>query len=250
MDLETLITKAQQRYRTTPDLVADVLREAILNGVFKSGQSLRQDEIAAKFGVSRIPIREALRQLEGEGLIVSFPHRGAVVATLSREELLEICDIRCALETLAIRLAIPHITEETLRRAEEIPASAEHEKNVVAYWTELNWRFHSTLYSSAGRPRLVSMIKLQHTLMDRYLRVHVTLLKYEVQGTQEHRQILEACRAHDSEKAVALLEHHIKKVGELLMAYLQPEQNDQQEEVPTNTINPSLLVSGGKTDAG
>src|SRR5437868_10445798 len=98
MSIGELDTEAVRRRRTTPGMVADVLRDAIRSGDLKGGQPLRQDELAAQFGLSRIPVREALRRLEGEGLVTVNPHRGAVVSILSNEELHEICEIRVALE--------------------------------------------------------------------------------------------------------------------------------------------------------
>jgi DNA-binding GntR family transcriptional regulator len=221
MDLETLVHNARPRYRTNSVMVTDVLREAILSGALKSGQTLRQDELAAKFELSRIPIREALRQLEGEGLVTFYPHRGAVVSTLSQEELQEMCEIRIALETLALRLALPHLDEEILKRAEDILDSFEDDGGDIAgQWSAVNWQFHSTLYAPANRPRLLSMIQTLHTQIDRYLRMHLTLLQYREKGEKEHRQILEACRQQDTAQAVELLEQHIRAVAELLATYL------------------------------
>jgi len=154
MNLSELAAQAMRTHRTTPSLVAEVLREAILRGVLKGGQPLPQDELAARFGLSRIPIREALRQLEGEGLVTVYPHRGAVVSELSGEELQEMCEIRIALETAAVRLAIPHLDGETLSRAEAILTATDRETDVVAHWSKNNWTFHSTLYMPAHRPRL------------------------------------------------------------------------------------------------
>src|SRR5579883_1589456 len=110
MQLHDLAADALARHRTTPGLVADVLREAILTGILKAGQPLRQEDISAQFGLSRSPVREALRQLEGEGLVKLYPHRGAVVAEFPLSELWELCEIRIPLETTAIRLAMPHLT--------------------------------------------------------------------------------------------------------------------------------------------
>src|SRR5690242_14507051 len=87
-----------RRYRTTPDLIADALREEIQRGTPGPGEALRQEEVAARFSVSRIPVREALRQLEAEGLVVVYPNRGAYVAQLSAQELREITDLRVLLE--------------------------------------------------------------------------------------------------------------------------------------------------------
>jgi DNA-binding GntR family transcriptional regulator len=223
MPIEELTTDAVRNRRTTPSMVAEVLRDAIIKGTLKGGEPLRQDELAARFGLSRIPIREALRQLEGEGLVIANPHRGAVVSGLSRKELGEICEIRIALETAALRLAIPHLDEQAIGTAEAILAETDRETRVVDHWSKNNWRFHSTLYLPADRPRLLGMIKHLHDQVDRYLRLHVTMLNYKEKGQSEHWKLLEACRARDTDAALATLEAHIKAVGMLLSEYLVDE---------------------------
>jgi DNA-binding GntR family transcriptional regulator len=116
MSMRDLASEAGQRYRTTQAMVAGGLRQGILSGALGGGRPLRQDEIAREFGVSRIPVREALRQLEGEGLVTFYPHRGATVSELSYEEATEIGEIRASSETLALKRALPNMTEEDLRR--------------------------------------------------------------------------------------------------------------------------------------
>ena len=169
------------------------------------------------------------RQLEGEGLVTVYPHRGAVVSELSGEELQEMCEIRIALETAAVRLAIPHLDEETLSRGEAILTATDRETDVVAHWSKNNWTFHSTLYMPAHRPRLLAMIKTLHDNIERYLRLHVSILNYKEQGQLEHWQILDACRRHDTAAAVTLLERHIEGVAELLAAYLNHERTEEPD---------------------
>ena len=241
VDLDELAADAAKHYRTTPTMVADILREVILAGTLQGGQPLRQEELATKFGLSRGPIREALRQLEGEGLIVFYPHRGAVVSPLSLAEVQEICDIRIALETAALRLAMPHLSEEALKRAEEILDEADQPTTGVAQWSEINWKFHATLYAPANRPRLFALIKAQHAQMDRYLRVHFSLLNYKQQAQQEHRQILEACQRRDESTALSVLEQQIAAVGEMLALYLR-----QQEHENTSSLLASESQDGVK----
>src|SRR5438067_1086803 len=118
---------------------------------WKARQPLRQDELSAQFGLSRIPVREALRQLEGEGLVTVIPHRGAVVSELSLGELQEICEIRIALETTALRLAIPHLDEDSLAHAEAILRATDATTDLLEHWSRNNWLFHSTLYTPAKR---------------------------------------------------------------------------------------------------
>ena len=116
MNLNDLAANVLQQQRSTPDLIADALREAILRGIFQEGQSLRQDEIATQFGVSRIPVREALKQLEAEGLVTLHLNRGAIVSVLTAQEAQEICEIRSALEVKAIQLAIPKFRETDIEK--------------------------------------------------------------------------------------------------------------------------------------
>jgi DNA-binding GntR family transcriptional regulator len=201
-------------------MVADVLRDAIMRGLLRGGQPLRQDQLSAQFGLSRIPVREALRQLEGEGLVTVIPHRGAVVSELSLGELQQICEIRIALETTALRLAIPNLDENHLEQAAAILRATDAGTDVLEHWSMNNWLFHSALYSPARRPRLLSLIKQLHDHVDRYLRLHVSLLNYKAKGQDEHWRLLYACRSSDTALAVAILEQHIADVATLLAEYL------------------------------
>lgn len=238
MNLNQGAVEAIRRRRTTPGMVADVLRDAIMHGVLKGGQPLRQDDLAAQFGLSRIPVREALRQLEGEGLVIVHPHRGAVVAVLSAEELQELCEIRSALETTALRRALTRMDDETVQRAEEILAETDRATNVLDVWSKNNWRFHATLYRPAQRPRLLAMIKTLHDTIDRYLRLHVSILNYKDRGQAEHWALLDACRRRDTDLALALLEQHIEGVAVLLAEYLNADSSSL-------TVTTSELASAG-----
>src|SRR5436190_15995488 len=107
---------------SAPDLVRSELRRAIVDGEFESGSQLKQDELAERFGVSRIPVREALKQLAAEGLVTFHPNRGAVVSSLSLDDVLEMLEIRIALECRALRLAIPNMIDEDFDEATQILA--------------------------------------------------------------------------------------------------------------------------------
>lgn len=232
MDMDGVAANAARRYKTAQAMVAEGLRDAILRGVLRGGQPIRQDEVASRFGVSRIPVREALRQLEGEGLVAFRPHRGAAVSELSPEVVQELADIRIALESLALRLAIPKMTESDLRRAEEILEDAEREPDLVAQWGEFNWRFHSALYAPAERPHLQGMIETLHANFERYLRVYVLVLGYEKQGQEEHRGLLELCKRGDVGGAVELLERHISNVAEILLRHLRQDSEEEAAKRP------------------
>jgi DNA-binding GntR family transcriptional regulator len=233
MNLNDLAANVLQQQRSTPDLIADALREAILRGIFQEGQSLRQDEIAAQFGVSRIPVREALRQLEAEGLVTLHLNRGAVVSVLSPAEAQEIFEIRIALETTAIQLAIPKLTESDLEKAAMI-LKATDQTTDAAQWAKLNWEFHAMLYTPSERPRLLGMIKTLHVNIDRYVRLQMEKMDYLEKSQKEHYQLLEACRQQDTKATVKLLKQHINTAGEQLVAYLQ--QNVSKKSKSPTTV--------------
>ncbi|WP_193196612.1 GntR family transcriptional regulator [Nostoc sp. MG11] len=220
MNLNDLVANVLQQQRSTPDLIADALREAILQGIFQEGQYLRQDEIATQFGVSRIPVREALKQLEAEGLVTLHLNRGAMVSVLTAAEAQEICEIRSALEVKAIQIAIPKLSEADIEKAAVI-LEATDQATDAGVLAKLNWEFHATLYAAAERPRLLMMIKNLHVNCDRYVRVQLTQMDYHERSQKEHYQLLDACRQRDLKTAVRLLKRHIDTAGEQLVAYLQ-----------------------------
>ncbi len=226
MGLEEVVERASRRYRTTQGMVVGGLRDAILSGVLAGGQPLRQDEIAEHFGVSRMPVREALRQLEGEGMVSFYPHRGAVVSELSYREVLEIIEIRISLETMALHKAFPLLGDGEFRRAEEVLHSIDEDEDLVSRWGELNWRFHATLFAPAERPRLLSVIKAQHTAFERYIRVHLALSDYE-KPQQEHYELLDNCRQGEENAAIDLLTWHIQDTGEMLLSHLKSSDPDK-----------------------
>src|SRR5687768_3065054 len=137
--------------QTVAAMTLEAIRDGILHGNYAEGEPLRQDALADELGVSRIPIREALRQLEAEGLVTFNPHRGAIVSTLSLAEIEEVFDLRTTIEADLLRRAVPRLTPEQLDQADEVLdryASA-LQSGDVSKWGELNWQFHSTLYAAA-----------------------------------------------------------------------------------------------------
>ena len=205
---------------STVDMIARSLRAEIMQGRLDSEQPLRQDEIAARFGVSKIPVREALSQLKAEGLVTFYPNRGAAVSKLSPAEADEIFVMRIALETAALRRAISHLTIAELARAEEILSAIDQEQN-LARWGELNWEFHATLYYPAGLPRLVESVRTLHINVARYLVIYLAGMDYQKASQHEHRQIVEACRRGDIEAATAHLTEHLQSASDHLVAFLK-----------------------------
>jgi DNA-binding GntR family transcriptional regulator len=201
----------------------DALRDRILRGSFPEGEPLRQDALAEELGVSRIPVREALRQLEAEGLVTFSPHRGAVVSTLSLEEINELFEVRAEIESDLVRRAVPLMTADDDERSRQILDEYESvlRSGEVAQWGELNWRFHSALYAPSQRNFTLGIVKKLHQHSDRYLRMQLALTHGETRARQEHRAIAVAARRRDARKASHLMREHILGAGKALVSFLE-----------------------------
>jgi DNA-binding GntR family transcriptional regulator len=199
------------------------LRRRIIEGRYAAGEQLRQDALAAEFGISRIPIREALVQLEAEGLVKIHPHRGAVVTDLSSTDIAELFELRHLLEPHLLRLSVPHLTEADFTALDAILASyaAELAADQVATWGTRNTAFHAGLYSRAGRPRIEAQVQQLLQSSDRYARLQLRLTDGRARADREHRQILELCRARDADRACALLADHIAHARDGLLEHLR-----------------------------
>ncbi|SDH68233.1 DNA-binding transcriptional regulator, GntR family [Pseudomonas panipatensis] len=201
------------------EIIAKHLREAIISGQMAEHEPIRQDEIAQVFNVSKIPVREALKRLEAEGLVEFQRNKGALVTKISEPELAQMFEVRVLLEAQAIRLAVPNMSEATFARAERICAEFVGEDD-VGRWAELNWELHACLYEPAQRPFLVGLIRSIHDKLERYLRMQMSLSAGKERADQEHREIIAACRAGDAERAAQLIEEHIKGVCRTLYEHL------------------------------
>ncbi|NDZ18323.1 GntR family transcriptional regulator [Variovorax sp. WS11] len=191
------------------DSVTTALRDMILTGSLGIGVQLRQEALAKRFGVSRIPVREALKRLQAEGLVQHTPHQGSIVASQSIPELLETLDIRIGLETRALKLAIPLMKASDHKAAREIMARYDASDSPLE-WTELNLEFHLCLYRPCGRPRLLKMIEEIVRGIGIHLRAQQSYKAGRKSPQSEHREILKACVARDVPLAIELLEKHIE----------------------------------------
>jgi len=207
--------------------VADKLRDQIIHGEIPEGSQLRQDAIAAQYQVSRIPVREALRQLDAEGLIAIVPNRGAIVPALSPDDVEELFSIRALLEPEILKLSIPHLTEEDLAKADSILRKYVDElrrEEHMSTWGRMNWQFHSTLYSRANRPRFMAIIRNVNNSGERYTRLQLYLTRGMKRANEEHHSILELCRKRDISAACRLLREHIAHAGQSLKEVLEPRR--------------------------
>jgi DNA-binding GntR family transcriptional regulator len=204
---------------TASEIIAKHLRDAIIGGHFGEGEPIRQDEIAGMFNVSKIPVREALKRLEAEGLVLFQRNKGAVVTKISEPELAQMFEVRVLLEVQAIRFAVPNMTEATFVEAERI-CDEFIEDSDVGRWAELNWALHACLYEPAQRPFLTHLIRSIHDKVERYLRLQMSLGESKERADLEHRAIVHACRSGDADKAAELIEQHIIGVCRTLYEHL------------------------------
>ncbi|WP_442287954.1 GntR family transcriptional regulator [Variovorax sp. M-6] len=197
------------------DSVTSALRDMILSGSMGIGVQLKQEALAKRFGVSRIPVREALKRLEAEGLVEHTPHQGSIVASQSVPELLETLDIRIGLETRALKLAIPMMKASDHKAAREIMAKYDASDSPLE-WAELNLEFHLCLYRACGRPKLLRMIEEIVRSIGIHLRAQQSYKAGRKSPQSEHREILKACVAKDVGRAIELLEQHIEHTQKAL----------------------------------
>jgi DNA-binding GntR family transcriptional regulator len=218
--------------RTVKSSLVDNLREDILRGELVPGQNIRLEEVAARFDVSTTPVREALRDLEAEGLVTIFPHRGAVVTQLSADDLRDIYDIRATLEEKATRQAVPRMTESTLSQLLSYLEQMDSHLGELVTLIKLNHAFHTTLYGASGRRHLCELISMLRYRTQHYLVPFISDIGGMPQAQAEHRAIIEACQRGDAEDAATIIYNHVNNVGNTLVEYLlrQEELNDSEEK--------------------
>jgi DNA-binding GntR family transcriptional regulator len=216
--------------RTVKSTLVENLRDEILLGELVPGQHIRLEEIAARFDVSTMPVREALRDLEAEGLVTIFPHRGASVTELSSDDLQDIYDVRAVLEEMAARLAVPHMTEATFNKLLSIIDQMDRHLGELVTLVKLNHDFHITLYSASGRRHLCDLTSMLRYRTQHYLHAFISYLGGMPQAQAEHRAIIEACRLGEADRAATLVYNHVSHVGQAIVEYVR-----QQEEAKIST---------------
>jgi DNA-binding GntR family transcriptional regulator len=192
--------------------ISRALAERIIAGDVEPGARLRQDHIAEEFGASHVPVREAFRLLESQGLVVSEPRRGVRVAGFSLDEVREVAEMRAALEVLALRQAGAHLTKALLEEAEAISKAGDRASDVQA-WEEANRAFHRLIITPCGMPRLLRTIDDLHSASARFL-FSGWRAEWEAPTDRDHMAILAALRAGEIETATAVLARHIRWSGQ------------------------------------
>ncbi|MCW5254139.1 MULTISPECIES: GntR family transcriptional regulator [unclassified Streptomyces] len=207
---------------TVHEAVLHELRKWLFSGRLTPGQPLRQEAIAEELGVSVVPVREALKTLETEGQVTYRPRRGFSVTYLGMDELIELCDIRCNLESLAVTRGLPNLTEEDLatmdRLLDEMAASAESGRMIEL--GRLDRRFHFLVFERAGMPQLLRLITQLWDKSDPYRAMFFSDDNLRRYDRKAHDEILAATRRRDAVELCALLDEHrrsaLNKLGHLL----------------------------------
>lgn len=206
--------------------VAEIIRKSILTGSLKPGQRLYEDAIASEMGVSRAPVREALRFLEREGVVTYLPNKGVYVRTVSAKDISEIFTLRSVMEGLAAKLTTGEITEEEQAQLEKIceeleqAASNEDEDALI----QLDLKFHKLLVKFSRHSFLQEVFSTMINLVTMYLRVDAEVLKLKqglMYSAVEHRDILAAIKNGEGEKAEELMRKHINESGRMILEYLE-----------------------------
>lgn len=218
----TAVDNEFRRPETAQAAVLAEIRRLILDGQLRPGSPVRQDAIAASLGVSRVPVREALKILEGEGQITYRPHRGYFVNELTERDVREIYRIRELLESEALRIGIPKLTDEDLRVMAECLERMK-EGGATGVLSEWNSRFHLTMLRASGMPFLLKHIRLLREATDAYRSLYYMSDHALETVSEEHRLIFEAAKAGDAERVVALTQAHHEHTVEALREHLLQE---------------------------
>lgn len=199
------------RTETISARITRVLSERITSGVLGAGARLRQDHIADEFGTSHVPVREAFRLLESQGLVVNEPRRGVRVEGFTSSAVKEVSEMRAALEGLALRHAAPHLTKAILDRAEDASKAGDRATDVHA-WEAANRGFHRTILAPCQMPRLMKAIDDLHVASARFL-FSGWRSEWEAPTDRDHAAIIFSLRNGDIDTAIFALVRHVQWVG-------------------------------------
>ena len=212
-------------YLPLRDVVFNTLRRAILKGELKPGERLMEITLADKLGVSRTPIREAIRKLELEGLVVMAPRKGAKVASITERDLNDVLEVRKGMEDLAISLACKRITGEELEKLETIEQSFQKliESGNLTELAEMDVKFHDTIYQATNNQRLVQLLNNLREQMYRYRMEYLKDIAVRRTLAEEHKAICRALRERDEQQAEEYVSIHIDNQQKAIIRSLSQE---------------------------
>jgi DNA-binding GntR family transcriptional regulator len=217
--------------QSLPDVIANDLRDRILSGDLEEGEAIRQEALATEYEVSRMPIREALKRLNTEGLIQWANNKGGSVTKHSLSEIGEMFDLRSVIEVDLFRRAIPKMDATDFARCAEILAQMDtsYDENNVGQWGQLNHQYHLALYSASERKLTNEILDRINLQSDRYVRMHLSVMKQREPARKEHRELLELAREGKVEVACELLKKHIERTKEELLELIAMKRKSEKD---------------------
>jgi DNA-binding GntR family transcriptional regulator len=220
MNARFSLDSPRRRALGSTEMIADALRSAICSGQVAPGAPLKQDEIAAEFGISPTPVREALKLLVSEGLAILHHNRGCFVSTLSIEVARELTEFRALLEPKMARWALDHLTDGDIHQASRIIAQIDATP-LPAARLQLATDFHATIYRRADRPFFLEQVNRARNNLNRYWLLAWRGRSFPENTQAEHKRMLDLCVARDRDGLAAFIERHILASGEVVLNYLR-----------------------------
>lgn len=218
---------------TTSALIVDSMRERLMNHEFDESEMIRQERLAKEYNVSLSPVREALIQLEAEGLLTLVRHHGYAITMLSIDDIQQLYELRALIEVELVKHAIPKLTESDIATAKQL-----HEAMKKIYkrgtqttaWTKINWQFHTTLYKPAEKAQLFAVIENVYQNINRYVHMQLKLRSSVdlARSIKEHGELLEYCEAGEADKAAQLLRGHVIHAGSDLIGFLRQSRPESK----------------------
>ncbi|HPT68734.1 MAG TPA: GntR family transcriptional regulator [Syntrophomonas sp.] len=218
-------------YKPLRELVLEAIREAIKNGTLQPRERLMEIQLADDLGVSRTPVREALRKLEQEGFIVMVPRKGAYVSDLSMKDVADVFEIRAALEGLAGALAAERITDEELELMERmlVEKGEAINQNDIDKLVEADTKFHEAMYTASRNERLSTIISNLREQIQRFRLTSLSVPGRREDSLKEHRQLLESIQSRDIQLARQLAQEHIENAETVLIDSLKKGNSLESE---------------------
>lgn len=219
-----MISNDDRSFATAYDQAYRYLRDSIRDGILAGGTRVKPEEIAVKLGLSRMPVREAIRQLDSEGLLTIRPNRGAIVTVLTPDDILELFEMRAALEGVAIRRAIELFDEDDFDELTLLLNRMNRAQSDVNQWIERHSEFHDYICRRSGRQRLFTEVQRLRIAVEPYLRIGLLQSHDPDTAAREHQEIHDVLRAGDPDRAEVQMREHILTTAHELIALLPPSQ--------------------------
>lgn len=225
--MEPNFNVTMNEYLPLRDVVFNTLRQAILRGELKPGERLMEIQLANKLGVSRTPIREAIRKLELEGLVLMIPRKGAEVADITEKSLKDVLEVRRALEELSVKLTCDRITKEEIKELEQ--AAENFRKTMkskdITEIAEADVRFHDVIYAATKNQKLIQLLNNLHEQMYRYRIEYLKDEEVYPKLLKEHKEIIERISRGEKEEAARIVCEHIDNQVNAVMDVIRTKQN-------------------------